>query len=1050
MAKDRLRKKKSKKGRGLKNKYNGRLSIVIPCYNESDRVRPLFEAMKSFDERWKIPYELIVVDDGSKDESVSKIKSAFPGDCKNLDHFEMIEFKENAGKGSALKSGVAAASGDHILTIDADMSSIPSELLNWVNRLPGNTFPENEILIASREHADSKVEGPASRKFVGWVFNFIIQLFTSLNLKDTQCGFKLYPASIAKRLFSNLKIGGWAHDVELLYKADLEGIRINSLPVTWKHVEGTKIRVARDSFRMFMQTLMISFLAKWEWFVAGPLKSFRSKSKVGKESPLFRFAFVLLAAILLVLMPSVSDDYAITGDEFVQRVYGDKLLKHYKSGGENTSYLDWKNLKYYGGLFDFMASALNPADNPNPPDPEQADREEKEFQNPVRARGDVYEFRHFLNSLTGFLLILFGGLLATRITGSWMIGFLTMLFLALSPRIFGHSMNNPKDIPFAAAYTFTLYHMIRFLRELPRPGIKSCLWTVVGIALAINIRVGGILLIAYLGLFSAIVFLWQPELRALLLKPLKILKPIVTVVVMAVLGYFGGMLFWPYAQIDPINNPIEALGQMTDFSTGIRMLFAGEHIWSDRVPWHYLPTWFGVGAPLFMVLGLLASPILLILFRKDIKGLPFFLVGFAGFFPLIYAIANKSPLYDGMRHFIFIYPILALFAAWAWAQGIHHLRPKAVRAGTAIILVVLLALPARWMVVNHPYQYIYFNELNGGVDNAFARYETDYWMNSMKGLSDWFLENVPEANAAYEAKKQGATLDEIREMPRVVIGTNCHQPVFHYLGKKYPNIVVHYVRYHDREQFHWDYGFFFSRFINKKFLESGAWPPGEIVYEEKVENTVIGAVVKGGEPFANEAHKAMKAKDFLKADSLYRLEAGQHPKSEAAYLGIANANMQLRRFAEAREGIDKALELADENVTTLGMLGSWYIQTGDKENARVTFSKAAELNYKFTNSYFYLANMALQEGNLEEAAKNIELFDIHGGRIPQVFDWGIDLWTQKNNIARADYYRAKKAYFQGQGQQALEHLTKSLRADKNYKPAKELMAAFEKMMANQK
>ncbi len=1030
------------------HKYEGKLALVIPLYNESDRISLLIKTLKKFDTEWKGNYEVILVNDGSKDNTKGKLESELINELPNAQRVELINLETNKGKGNALVVGVEAANADHILTLDADMATKPQQLFHWLKNLPGHTFQNDQILIGSREHEDSVVNSPSNRKFIGWIFNWIIQFFTSLNFRDTQCGFKLYPATIAKELFGNLKVKGWAHDVELLYKAKLNGIEIKDLPVNWTHMDGAKIDVVKDGFKMFWQSLLISVQTKLDWFFISPFKNLTKKSISG-EHPIFRFLFAFLTIFLFILMPYLSKDFGITGDEVTQRVYGDKLLKHAKSGGENQNYLEWKNLKYYGGLFDYVAAALNPADNPNPPDPQIKDREEEAFKQTIRKRGDVYDFRHWLNSLTGVLLILFSGLLAVTITNSWRLGLLTMLFMVLSPRIFGHSMNNPKDIPFAAAYTFALMYIIQFVQQLPRPGVKAIVFAVIGIAATINIRVGGLLLIGYLGLFTGIAFLAKTELRTQL-KNFKLLSRLAILIgVMSLLSFFGGMIFWPYAKMAPFSNPFEALSEMSNFSTGIQMLYGGGHYWSDELPWYYIPSWIAITAPIFYLLGLVVAPVLLFLFRKDKTIFGVGLVAFAGIFPLAYAVLNGSSLYDGLRHFIFIYPCLAILAAWAWNKGFDLAKHIGLKAGLWIALLLLMALPLRWMVKNHPYQYVYFNEIFGGVDAAFGKYETDYWMNSMKGLCDWFLENVPEAKAAVEAKKNGMSLEEIRKLPEVKIATNCAGPVEHYLMRQYPNIRVYYVRYHDREERPWKYALFYSRFINQKYLENGTWPPKNVIYEEKVDNTLLAAITKRDNRPDYEAYELAKVKDYPAAIAKYEEEIAAFPDNEAALTKLANVCIQSGDLPRAKRALDQSMALSDEHVTTLGLLGLYYMQSKDIPNAKKTFEKAVSLNYKYHLGYFYLANIAGQANDLKTMAINLEKYDINNGNIPAAFDMAINLWSQKGNQARAQYYQAKKLYLQGKGSEALQLLKQSLAQEKDYEPAQLLMEKFEKIMKQQ-
>jgi len=170
----------------------------------------LSKTLSVFDKQWQSPLEIIIVDDGSKDNSVQKIEEAFAGAFSESTSFELIQLGKNQGKGAALKKGVERSTGDFVLTIDADMAAEPGELGNWLASLPEKTFPEDKILIGSREHESSKVSGQFIRRIAGLVYNFIIQLFTNLNLTDTQCGFKVYSKAVANNLFGQLKTKGWA------------------------------------------------------------------------------------------------------------------------------------------------------------------------------------------------------------------------------------------------------------------------------------------------------------------------------------------------------------------------------------------------------------------------------------------------------------------------------------------------------------------------------------------------------------------------------------------------------------------------------------------------------------------------------------------------------------------------------------------------------------------------------------------------------------------------------------------------------------------------
>ena len=995
-------------------KYDGKLSLVIPCYNEQSRAKNLIRTLKDFDQKWNAPLEIILVDDGSTDQTAETLRKTGEGNFKSSTTFEVLSLDQNQGKGGALKTGVAQASGDHILTLDADCATNPHELLRWLKKLPGRKFPADAILIGSREHEASQVEGQPLRRVAGLIFNFIIQVFTNLNLQDTQCGFKLYPKSIAKQLFTALGTKGWAHDVELLFHAKLEGIPIEAMPVKWKHQEDSKISLVSDSLKMLWQTKLIALRLNWRYFIAKPIRELSGKSgvSVSGEPSYFRLLFAITTVLLLFLMPMLSFDFGITGDEELQKVYGEKILAYFETDGEDDSALSYKNLYYYGGLFDYAAAWVN-----------------KHF-----GLFGPYEMRHFLNALVGFLMIFFTGKLARELSGSWKLGFMALLFMALSPRIFGHSMNNPKDIPFAAAYVFTLLYLIRFIRQLPRPGSKTVVMLIIGIAAAINVRVGGILLIAYFGLFTGLTYLWKPELRQQLTQFKPMLKIIGIVALVAVAGFFGGMLFWPYAQQAPLSNPFKALSEMSNFSTSIRMLFEGEHLWSDELPWYYIPKWVLISAPLYILAGIVLFIAYFFIRLKKIDYLPILFVAFTGIFPVTYAILKGSSLYDGMRHFLFVYPMIAVLAAWGWHELSNTFTIKGGKWAIAGVLAILMAMPLQWMIRNHPYEYTYFNKLAGGIDAAYGRYETDYWMNSMKALCEWLAENGEDVKSGKEIK----------------VYSNCTVPVKYYMEQLAPNVQVKYTRYRNRHQHDADYYMFYSRFVNKDLLLNGNWPPEAIIYELKADGVTLGAISKNEQNLDAQAYKAEKDRDFDTAISLYEQEIQVHPKNETAMLALANLYINTKQFPKAQETLDKLFALSPTYSNGLFAQGVYYVQTQQPDKAKETFERVVELNYKYNSAYYYLASIAAQKNQLDDALHYLELFDRENGTAAQAFQLAIQIAKQKGDKARELYFSARKAYVENNVQESYQLVQQALTYDRNYEPAVKLKAVFDEAIANQK
>ena len=231
------------------------ISLIIPYYNEAERIDLMFEGIGEFADKWAGDYEIILVDDGSNDGSERLINEHRVYQRIMKEQRITLLQQPNSGKGGALKLGVANATKDHILTLDADMATYPIELKNWLELK--HTFRSDELLIGSRELEQSVIHEVLMRKWIGNIFNYLIRKTVGLPFRDTQCGFKLYPAVIAKEVFSQLTTFGWSHDVEILLRVLRSGYSVVEMPVNWTAVKGSKIRVIKDSWIMFWEVVKI-------------------------------------------------------------------------------------------------------------------------------------------------------------------------------------------------------------------------------------------------------------------------------------------------------------------------------------------------------------------------------------------------------------------------------------------------------------------------------------------------------------------------------------------------------------------------------------------------------------------------------------------------------------------------------------------------------------------------------------------------------------------------------------------------------------------------
>lgn len=230
------------------------LTFVVPCYNESDRLQIAKENFTDFFLDSDMPSNVVFVNDGSTDDTEKKLYKISKEINVSVDDevARVISYKKNRGKGYALKTGIDTVTTDWVLTIDADMAAKPQEILSWKKNKYIDLHPDHTIYIGSREKGFDQhmVKSKFVRRKLGLAFSFFTQTLTGLPFRDTQCGFKLYPTSIAREVFNELEDYGFAHDVEVLVKLQQMGITITSLPLHWQHVSGSKVNVFKDSIKM--------------------------------------------------------------------------------------------------------------------------------------------------------------------------------------------------------------------------------------------------------------------------------------------------------------------------------------------------------------------------------------------------------------------------------------------------------------------------------------------------------------------------------------------------------------------------------------------------------------------------------------------------------------------------------------------------------------------------------------------------------------------------------------------------------------------------------
>ncbi|PWT88707.1 MAG: glycosyl transferase [Blastocatellia bacterium] len=230
------------------------LSVVIPAYNETARLgKTLHTTVEYLRQNWP-ESELIVVDDGSSDETAAVARSAF--DNSGPLRTSVISYKSNLGKGRAVRLGLLAARNDVVLFSDADLSTPITETPKLVDPIIQGKF---DVTLGSRalDRDLIGVHQPWRREQGGRIFNLAVRLATGLPFWDTQCGFKAFRMSVCRPLVESANVDRFGFDVELLYLAYKAGLRLSEIAVRWDHNDGSKVNVMSDSFKMLNEVWSI-------------------------------------------------------------------------------------------------------------------------------------------------------------------------------------------------------------------------------------------------------------------------------------------------------------------------------------------------------------------------------------------------------------------------------------------------------------------------------------------------------------------------------------------------------------------------------------------------------------------------------------------------------------------------------------------------------------------------------------------------------------------------------------------------------------------------
>ncbi len=425
-----------------------------------------------------------------------------------------------------------------------------------------------------------------------------------------------------------------------------------------------------------------------------------------------RLAIATLALVALIAALTFRD-YGLGWDDYTHSQYGDLLLAFYTSGFKDRRALEFVNLYLYGGGFD-MAAALLAKILPF----------------------DLFETRRLAGAAVGIAGLAVTWRIARRVGGP-LAGLIALVLLAACPLYYGHMFINPKDAPFAVAMAVFLLGLVRTLEEYPRPSPATLAILGAGFGLSIGSRImAGFGVLAALGAFALLLAL-EARAQGARDAAARLGACLLRLLPAAVLAYAVMAAVWPWGVIDPLN-PIRAIGVFSHFfEKPWQELFDSALLTPTEMPRRYVPQLTLLQLPLvFNLLGMAGSGGMLVTAARSSRPAReraiYVAVSLAMLLPVLVTIATRPAMYNGVRHFLFILPPLAVCAGLAAERAFRPERSRMLRIALAAMLAVALPLQVVQMVRLHPYQYASFNLLAGGASGARDRFMLDYWGLSLK------------------------------------------------------------------------------------------------------------------------------------------------------------------------------------------------------------------------------------------------------------------------------------------------------------------------------
>ncbi len=529
---------------------------------------------------------------------------------------------------------------------------------------------------------------------------------------------------------------------------------------------------------------------------------------------IFKYLWMILLAIALVGMILLSQRIGVSDREVAQNNYSELLYNHFHHIGDPEAYKSHPYAQTQAQTIDLLIYAVAKALKIN----------------------DAYTFRHLVSTIFGWLLVAYLSLILLR-AFSWRAAFFTAFSLLISPRFFGYSLSNVVDVTFAFFFIYSIMQMYYFSRELPVIRITRLTRIFIGILLTLSVHNAGASLLHLFLVFTLLnFFLYNPIKKIFTKNYLKALGLVMLVIAgmwTAVLIVHSACTFYLDSSLIRPNRAFASL--VTNIPYDQNQIFEGHFIGPDNFPTRYFLKYLYITTPSAVVISFL---LFFIFFKNAIKTLKPFSI-FIFIYTVLFCINRVRSHYMNPDtlwaiHYC-VYPLFLLIAASGLECTLRHIDDRYTNFVILGLFALLSFMPIRHILINIPYTSLYFNEISGGIHNAYAKYALDSNFEANKKANEWMIEYVASHDTGHYTQRP------------VVVATNGNAAC-QLFYRNTPNIRLVFKDY-DQQDSTWDYYVAYCNQIPITQLRNNTWPPDSTLHQMTFERKPMVAFYRNEERF---------------------------------------------------------------------------------------------------------------------------------------------------------------------------------------------------------